>query len=364
MTHCEIKFDGNPLGIFQSGQTLSGCVELRLVKPKKISGFILTLSGNAEAKWSENHDKDTTTYTGNEVLLTSESVLVSPSYGETIEMPAGLHVYNFSCVLPPHLPSSYEGKHGRIRYTASAVLVRPWKFNQSCKVAFTVLRPFDPSQFPELRNSINLEQVITFCCWPCRSRPLLITVGTPMNGYVAGQIVDIVVTLDNRSSVSVFGVTSKLKRTVYFISQRPSKKTKEVTETLSTVRSDTYDDNATRCLQKLEIPCVVPTTSSSILIINYKLFITIEVDGCHRNPKFQIPIIIGTVPFINRNYGTFANVSSPSAPPLAPDELPPPTFEEAMNATPVNVNDDENAIGSQPYVPRYPVYKFETLKKC
>lgn len=236
-------------------------------------------------------------------------------------MPAGLHVYNFSCVLPPYLPSSYEGDHGRIRYTASAVLVRPWRFNQSCKVAFTVLRPFDPAWFPELRNPIKLEQIKTFCCWPCRSKPLVITVGTPMKGYAPGQIVDIVVTLNNHSSVSVSGVVCKLKRTVNYISQTPSKKTREVTKTIAAVRSETDDNNATRCLQKLEIPCVVPTTSCSILTINYELFVTIEVDCCHVNPKFQIPIIIGTKPVTNINYGTFDNACSPSAPPLSPDEL-------------------------------------------
>lgn len=42
----------------------------------------------------------------------------------------------------------------------------------------------------------------------------------------------------------------------------------------------------------------------------------------------------------------------------------PPTFEEAMNATSINVNDDANAIGSQAYVPRYPVYKFGGPEKC
>lgn len=55
----------------------------------------------------------------------------------------GIHTFNFSCVLPERLPSSFEGTHGHIRYSVIVVLNRPWKFDHIYKVTFTVLKKMD-----------------------------------------------------------------------------------------------------------------------------------------------------------------------------------------------------------------------------
>lgn len=62
----------------------------------------------------------------------------------------GQQVYPFTCVLPPTLPSSFEGVHGFVRYTVKVIFDRPWKFDQEVKVAFTVLSPLDLNQNAEL----------------------------------------------------------------------------------------------------------------------------------------------------------------------------------------------------------------------
>lgn len=40
VTSCEIKFDNNPNGTFQSGQTLTGTVVLNLTEKKKFRGEV------------------------------------------------------------------------------------------------------------------------------------------------------------------------------------------------------------------------------------------------------------------------------------------------------------------------------------
>lgn len=63
--------------------------------------------------------------------------------GNDVQLQAGVHTYAFQCFLPAALPTSFEGKHGSIRYTIKMVMERPWKFDISHKVGFTVLKVLD-----------------------------------------------------------------------------------------------------------------------------------------------------------------------------------------------------------------------------
>lgn len=364
--NCVIEFDDNPQGIYHAGQTLSGKVELRLDKPEPVNGFNLIVSGYAEVDWSERDDEKSESFSGVEKLLRKHTTLIAPRKEGAIEIPAGIHRYKFSCALPSDLPTSFEGKYGKIRYIVCATLDRPWKFNQTCKVAFTVLKPLDLNRDPVLGQPKRLEVVERFCCWPCRSRPLQITVEIPASGYVPGQKIPVTVTLNNASSITLRGVKCSLDRTEYYISETPYQKCNTVSRTLAHASTTVTNDVYWRTVLQLDIPSVAPTGECTILNMNYELNIIINVENCRIDPKLQIPITIGTVPLAtttsssspSANYGSFDDCQPPTAPLLASTDwlADPPSYHEAVHGVPVNVNEDPHAIGSQTYVPRYPVY--------
>lgn len=66
---------------------------------------------------------------------------------------AGEYSFPFSYVLPYNVPSSFEGEHGHVRYTARAVIDRPWKFDHETKTAFSVICPLDLNANPKLAVS-------------------------------------------------------------------------------------------------------------------------------------------------------------------------------------------------------------------
>lgn len=372
MTHCEIKFQNNPLGIYYAGQTLAGSAELRLDKPKKVASFALTISGIAEISWTEKEgDGKESTYRGSEELLKVGTVLIKAKEGDTVEIPAGLHTFNFKCILPVTLLTSFEGWHGHIRYTVCATIVRPWKFNQTSKAAFTVLKPLDLNlEAPELiRQPTKVEFTKRFCCWPCSSGPLHVTVRTPIAGYVPGQTIHVTILLDNKSSVSVNSMVASLVRVVTYISS--CGRTNGDAKSIASVENCVTDDRTHRYNLQMVVPSVAPNISCSVLQVNYELLVMIKVGCCRINPRLRIPLTFGTVPIAGAptkvdetaNYGTFGNIFAPTAPVEDAVMADPPTYAEAMNTSTVNVNDREHSIGFQTYVPRYPVYKFGAGEK-
>lgn len=132
--------------------------------------------------------------------------------GAEIEIPVGTHIYPFTCLLPPTLPSSFEGEYGHVRYTVKVTLDRPWKFDQETKTAFTVLSPVDLNLNPRLKEPVRVSMEKYFCCCWCKSGPMTCIVSLPHSGYVPGQSVPVVAELDNISNVEVLNIHFALKK--------------------------------------------------------------------------------------------------------------------------------------------------------
>ncbi|KAJ6635048.1 Arrestin domain-containing protein 3, partial [Pseudolycoriella hygida] len=368
----------NPYGIYFAGQTLSGRAELRLPKPKKVKGNQLELS-------------------------------------------AGHHSYSFSCDLPSHLPTSYEGTYGHIRYTVRLVLERPWKFDQSYKVAFTVLKPFDLNfDSPILRIPTQMELTKNFCCGPCRTGPFSIVASIPQSGFVSGQIIQVSTEVTNMSTIPVDEMKFLLRKIVSYHSQTPTSKTKEEIVDIQERRTGGVAKNDHgRFLVSLPVPPVPPTNINlcKVIHITYEIKVEARLSGLHSNPYIRIPITIGTIP-LNLNYpdpkfpvintisqpsitvqpltnpqaetsearddntnGSMSsnndqqtvsriddgssnnNFQTPIMNPLtngttSNHEMPPPSYEETVGGHRSIDDDEQHPIGHQPYVPRYPVYNF------
>ena len=56
-----------------------------------------------------------------------------------MQIEAGDHEFPFQFQLPVNIPSSFVGAHGRIVYSITAVVDRPWKFDHETVAFFTVV---------------------------------------------------------------------------------------------------------------------------------------------------------------------------------------------------------------------------------
>ena len=92
-------------------------------------------------------------------LLLRLAVLCAVAEGSFVDkdpvLLAGEYTFDFECKLPQELPSSFEGRHGQVRYLARACIERNWKSNVVTKKAFTILNGLDLNFIPEAAVSMS-----------------------------------------------------------------------------------------------------------------------------------------------------------------------------------------------------------------
>lgn len=78
-------------------------------------------------------------------------------------MPVGEHQFPFAFVLPQNIPSSYENRNGKVRYSVKAVVDRSWKTNYTCKLPFSVNTFLDLNTISEAEvwNSISIHPLLS-----------------------------------------------------------------------------------------------------------------------------------------------------------------------------------------------------------
>lgn len=306
--------------------------------------------------------------------------------GNELEIAPGAYQYNFQAVLPALLPTSFEAKHGSIRYLVNVVIDRPWKFDLTYKVAFTVLKQLDLNyENPALRIPTKMEISKTFYCGLCKTAPLFLAASIPISGYVAGQNINVSVDINNESRIDVEDIKITLKKIIFYNSQNPSKKTKQEILTETEIRcGGVIKRNKGDIARTLLIPAVPPSNLNycRVLNVSYEVHVTAKISGVHRNPVIKLPITIGTVP-LNVPQSQI-EVHYPSAPSHTPSpsgqfsfadtinmqpnvqntngEFAPPSYIEAMGSA-VQLNEEgEHSFGNRPYHPMYPVYNFNNVQ--
>ncbi|KFB40715.1 AGAP001892-PA-like protein [Anopheles sinensis] len=391
VSECQIRFDNNPCGVYFPGQSLAGYVELRVLDTFKVKGVSLQIKGFAEVKWTEStgsgKSRRTVHYHGRQDYINTVTYLQGSPEGNPYDIAPGTHTYRFGCALPHNLPTSFEGQYGHIRYTVRVVLHRPWKVDPTYKVGFTVLRHVNLNESAiTLGMPCKLEIQKVFCCGPCASEPLYISAQTPISGYVPGQTIAVRIEASNKSKKRVNEFSTKLVKNVCYISQTPYGRVKMVPEIVAEVRCSglaageqgTFD-------QFLAIPAL-PSTSAQcqVLTLGYEVEVEGKIPGPNINPRIRIPITLGTIPLaahaIPRMAGDSGRLQAiqvpaipePTAPPIPYDELkpnisqvipadqlPPPSYEEAVGSTPANILEEgEENTGSNNFTPQYMVYRF------
>ena len=424
----EIQLQGN--GIYYGGQMIHG--QLKIGGSHKhqeylssINNIQMKILGYGEVHWTDRKSRtrrrsdgsgteqyyETVHFRNYEEYVCNKFIVHQGPVGQ------GYHAFPFSLVLPPNLPSSFEGQHGHVRYVVEAKIDRSgiFSFNKRKKHFITINSIVDLNQIQGAETSQINSNSKTFGLLCCSTGPVSATVRIPRYGYTPGEIIPIAAEVENISTKHMNCTKIRLLQDVTFRATNGTKTTNRILQEvkrgpIEPGKSDTWNG------QPLAIPPIPPSGFGGcrIIDISYHLEFRVDPSGMGFDLVVKIPITIGTIPlrsyierlaaarsnhqpsflpvgenfsqpshsqwvsapgnastappsYPNQTTGGFpTNPYAPCAPPVPPTEynnLPPPSYADAVAAfedgRPNQLRsekDSEHTDANWDFNPRYPVW--------
>ncbi|XP_056132013.1 arrestin domain-containing protein 2-like [Lampris incognitus] len=285
--------------VFSSGDVVSGKVVLEFARQSKVESLKLHAEGFAKVHWTESRSAGSSTaYTQNysdEVeYLNRREVLLQADNGELTLLSAGRHEFPFSFQLPEEtLVTSFEGKHGSIRYWVKVKLHRPWATVRKIKKEFTVIEPIDintPALLaPQAGTKDKMARV-----WYRTFGQVSATAKIDRKGYTPGEVIPVFAEFDNSTSRSVVP-KAYITQTQTFIARGTMKQKRSVVATLcgdvvGARQRETWHGRA------IKIPPVGPSIlQCRIIKVEYTLRVCVDVPGTSKL-CLELPLVMGTIP--------------------------------------------------------------------
>ncbi|NXD46944.1 ARRD3 protein, partial [Copsychus sechellarum] len=281
-----ISFDclsNSNIPVYSSGDTVSGRISLEVTGEVRVKALKIHARGHAKVRWSESRNAGSNTaytqnYTEEVEYFNHKDVLVGNARDDDSSeeglhtIHSGRHEYAFSFELPQiPLATSFEGRHGSVRYWVKAELHRPWLLPVKLKKEFTVFEHIDINT-PSLLSPQAGTKEKTLCCWLCTSGPISLSAKIERKGYIPGESILIFAEIENCSSRMVVP-----KATIYQTQAFYAKgKMKEVRQLVANLRGESLSSGKTETWngKQLKIPPVSPSIlDCSIIRVEYSLMV-------------------------------------------------------------------------------------------
>ncbi|KAF6305776.1 arrestin domain containing 2 [Rhinolophus ferrumequinum] len=284
--------------VFSGGQAVAGRVLLELAGPVRVGALRLRARGRAHVHWTESRSTGSSTaytqsYSERVDVLSHSATLLAPDTGETTTLPAGRHEFPFSFQLPPTLVTSFEGKHGSVRYSIKATLHRPWVPARRARKVFTVIEPVDINTPALLAPQAGAREKVARS-WYSNHGLVSLSAKIDRKGYTPGEVIPVFAEIDNGSTRSVLP-RAVVVQTQTFMARGARKQKRAVVASLS---GEPVGPGRRALWQgrTLRIPPVGPSIlHCRVLHVDYALKVCVDIPGTSKL-LLELPLVIGTVP--------------------------------------------------------------------
>uniref|UniRef100_A0A3Q3BJG4 Arrestin domain-containing protein 3 n=1 Tax=Kryptolebias marmoratus TaxID=37003 RepID=A0A3Q3BJG4_KRYMA len=204
------------------------------------------------------------------------------------------------------LATSFEGKHGSVRYWVKAELHRPWLLPIKVKKEFIVFEHIDINTPLLLAPQAGTKEK-TLCCWFCASGPISLSAKIERKGYTPGESIQIFAEVENCSARIVYPKAALYQMQTFFAKG----KGKQIQQLVSNLQGDPLQQGKSQSWEGklLKIPPVSPSILDCPIIRVY-----VDIPG-GLNLSLTLPLVIGTIPLhacSTRTFSFSSNCSSVS----------------------------------------------------
>uniref|UniRef100_A0A3B5K1D4 Arrestin domain containing 2 n=1 Tax=Takifugu rubripes TaxID=31033 RepID=A0A3B5K1D4_TAKRU len=278
-----VELDGPTEAAFMGGEVVSGVVVLELRKDTRVNSMKVQGRGVAMVHWLEDRGMNSVynDYTSKITYFRKGQHLVRDN-GEVTVLPEGRHEFPFSFQLPEEtLVTSFEGKHGSIRYWVKVKLHRPRATVKKIKKEFTVIEPIDINTPALLAPQAGTKDKMARA-WYRNFGQVSVTAKIDRKGYTPGEVIPVFAEFDNSTSRTVVP-KAYIIQTQTFIARGTMKQKRAVCR-------ETWHGRA------IKIPPVGPSVlHCRIIKVEYMLKVCVDVPGTSKL-YLELPLVIGTIP--------------------------------------------------------------------
>ncbi|KAJ8270103.1 hypothetical protein GJAV_G00110390 [Gymnothorax javanicus] len=291
------EFDSSP--VFSSGDLVSGKVVLEFTGETKVQSLKLHAEGFAKVRWTESRTAGSSSaYTqtrSDEVeYLNQQETFLQPDNGDVTILRAGRHEFPFSFQLPDEtLVTSFEGKHGSVRYWVKVKLHRTWSTVRTIKKEFTVIQPIDINTPALLAPQAGTKDKVARV-WYRNFGHVSVTAKINRKGYTPGEMIPVFAEFDNSTSRPIVP-RACITQIQTFIARGTTKQKRSVVAELS---GDIVPAHSRESWHghAIKIPPVGPSIlQCRIIKVEYILLVTMDMPG-RSKLSLELPLIMGTIP--------------------------------------------------------------------
>ncbi|XP_054157138.1 arrestin domain-containing protein 3-like [Oppia nitens] len=277
---------------FSRADEVSGLLQITIKGPLMLSAVTIGLVCMAECRWVENpgtrYHREGHVYHNKRKLL-DYTYQIPGKYADNCLSP-GDHVIPFMFKLPEKdIPSSFESTHGSVTYFVEAVIDEP-AINEVHRIGYPIV--VEAPIINNLNLSVGGSSEKDLSVINLASGHITLIANVTKKGFLSGELVEVHVTVDNKSSVDVTPRATLYQTQVYMCGERH--KGLEVPLTNPLVGTLVSAESSNDEIIYLRMPAEASLSIKSP-IITIKYFIHVTLDIPHAiDLHVNLPIIVTT----------------------------------------------------------------------